>query len=221
MGKDDAGNDAESVDADSVDAGWREGPGRASQEVAASFETIYRRELGFIHATVRRLGIPPDQVDDAVQEVFMVLHARLGRLEAGVTLRPWLRSVALRVCLNRRRVHHRRSVRLGSAGAGVDPDSVRCERGLPDESLEQSEALRRFERALRCLSNEQRDVFLLARFEERTLVEIGSLMRISPNTAASRLRVARAHLERACRATRSNQRREPLDPPDPDERREP
>ncbi len=50
-------------------------PGRAS------FEEVYAENFAFVFRTMRRMGVPPAQVDDAVQEVFVVVHRRLGEFE--------------------------------------------------------------------------------------------------------------------------------------------
>ena len=51
------------------------------------FEVVYDQYFDFAWRNLRRLGVPPAQLDDAVQDTFVVVHRRLaefeGRLHAG------------------------------------------------------------------------------------------------------------------------------------------
>jgi RNA polymerase sigma-70 factor, ECF subfamily len=176
-------------------------------DLPVRFARTYREEHDFVVSLVRRLGVPAGDVEDAVQDVFVVLHRRLHELEAGVALRYWLRSVTFRVCSNHRRklsVHWPRS-----RGEPIDPDSLHdVLHRLPDEARALSEARQALARALSRLDGEKLEVFVLTELEERTASEIAELTQTSPNTVASRLRAARkriAHVIRAgpCSAPRS------------------
>lgn len=179
-------------------ATWQKG--RTEVEGPASFEQVYRREHDFVRAVVRRLGQPWEDVDDAVQEVFVVLHRRIGELDTGKALHGWLRSVAVRVCSNHRRKRRRRHSHDGSEEP-LDPDAL-CDvdHPGPDEARAQSEVREALRRVLGRLDHKKREVFLLTELEERTAREVATLTRTSPNTVASRLRAARRNLVHAVRA---------------------
>jgi RNA polymerase sigma-70 factor (ECF subfamily) len=161
----------------------------------------YRDEHDFVVSVVRRLGVPPSDVEDAVQDVFVVLHRRLPELETRAALRFWLRSVAFRVCANHRRwlsVHWRRG-----RGEPIDPDSLYdVIHRPPDEARLLSEAREALGRALAKLDAEKQEVFVLTELGERTAGEIAVLTRTSPNTVASRLRAARKRIADTVRAGR-------------------
>jgi RNA polymerase sigma-70 factor, ECF subfamily len=170
---------------------------RGTLQPVASFPVTYRRERLFVLRRIRQLGVPADQVDDAAQEVFMVLHEHFERLDLRTSLRPWLHSVVRRVCANRKRMVRRFWLRFSCLAEPIDLDDISTDPDAPPEAeLERREMLRHVSRALQALPAPQRDVFLLARIEQRTLAEIGGVMNISSNTAASRLRMACARLER-------------------------
>jgi RNA polymerase sigma-70 factor, ECF subfamily len=162
------------------------------------FARTYRDERDFVVRLVRRLGVPPSDVEDAVQDVFVVLHRRLHELETGAAVRFWLRSVAFRVCSNHRRklsVHWPRG-----RGERIDPDSLHdIVHHLPDEAHALSEARRALARALARLDDEKQEVFVLTELEQRTAGEIAVLTRTSPNTVSSRLRAARKRIASAMR----------------------
>lgn len=174
-----------------VSAGW---------DSSWSFASTYRKERSFIAQVVRRLGVPPSDVEDVVQEVFVVLHSHLPALEQGTPLRLWLRAVAIRVSSNHRRRLTRRRRWPGRDGDAIDPDTlVDARQCPPDECLAQSEVRLLLARAVRRLDKKKREVFLLSEVEERTALEIAGLIRVSPNTVSSRLRAARRHLAQSLR----------------------
>ena len=64
----------------------------------------FDRELDYLFETIRRLGARPSEVEDLVQEVFVVLHRNWPTLDTTRSLRPYLFGVAFRiVCAHRRR----------------------------------------------------------------------------------------------------------------------
>jgi len=48
---------------------------------ALSFEAVYEQHFDFVWRTTRYMGVPESAVDDAVQEVFLVVHGRLHEFE--------------------------------------------------------------------------------------------------------------------------------------------
>src|SRR5262245_63511565 len=62
---------------------------------------IYRRHVGLIAATAQRLLRDPNDVDDVVQETFLIGFEQLDRLVEPAALRGWLVRIAVS------RVHRR------------------------------------------------------------------------------------------------------------------
>ena len=54
-----------------------------------SFRSVYEGYFDFVWSCARRLGVPPDAIDDVVQEIFIVVHSRLKTLERPASLRSW------------------------------------------------------------------------------------------------------------------------------------
>src|SRR5690242_6095179 len=73
------------------------------------FEDLYRDNFGFVWRNARRLGVPESQVDDAVQEVFIVLHRRRAELEQRGPVRAVLFRILVRVAADQRRAFRRKS----------------------------------------------------------------------------------------------------------------
>jgi RNA polymerase sigma-70 factor (ECF subfamily) len=149
--------------------------------VDAHFDTLWR--------FLRRLGVLEGDVDDAVQEVILVLARKLGGIEAGKE-RSFLLSTAFRVASDaRRRTRRRREVDaellVEQASSGADPETsfqTQQMRALLAQVLEQ-------------LSLELRAVFVLYELEDFTMAEIAQTLQLPPGTVASRLRRARETFE--------------------------
>ena len=75
----------------------------------------FDRELDYMYGTLQRLGARRDDIDDLLQEIFLVLHRNWPTLDTTRSLRPWLFGVAFRVI----RTHRRRRARE-TPYAGLD-----------------------------------------------------------------------------------------------------
>src|SRR6186713_667175 len=163
--------------ADSVSA-----PAEAFETPA--FAVIYERYFRAMWRALRRLGVEPAALDDAVQDVFVVVHRRLAEFD-GRSLRGWLYAIAVRVASDyRRRPWHRRSVPLTEGVVDSAPD--------PGQASELGESVRLLHELLAELPDEQRVVFVLGELEQLTAPEIAKALSLNLNTVYSRQRVARA-----------------------------
>ncbi|AKV04762.1 RNA polymerase sigma factor RpoE [Labilithrix luteola] len=155
-----------------------------------SFDAIYDEHLGFVWHTLRGLGVPPSSLDDAVQDVFVVVHRRLPSFEARSKITTWLFGIALRVAYA-----HRRKQRPSDDLSAVQ-NEIRDERPTPFEETVRSEAATLVERLLDELDDNKRLVFVLMEIEQMSAEEMASLLGIKVNTVYSRLRYARAEFEK-------------------------
>lgn len=156
-----------------------------------SFESIYEEHFDFIWRSMRRLGISSQSIDDAVQDVFLVVHRRLEDFEERCSLKTWLFGIALRVAHD----HHRRARRKGGHEP-LDPAVADGSPG-PHEELAKAEAVRELDRILNSLDEDKRAVFILAEIEQMTAPEIAEALGINVNTVYSRLRSSRRAFEAA------------------------
>jgi RNA polymerase sigma-70 factor (ECF subfamily) len=141
--------------------------------------------FGLVWRTLRGLGVDQSTVDDAVQEVFVVLSRRIDEVAPGKE-RAFLVQAAIRVASNcRRRQRRRREApagRLDEHGAAV-PD--------PEHLLQQKQRWALLERLLDTLPDCLRSVFVLFELEGLSSPEIASLLDVPRGTVVSRLRRAR------------------------------
>lgn len=160
-------------------------PDRLPGSGLEAFDAIYEREFDYVWRSLGRLGVPPDELADAVHEVFLVLHKRWNDVDPERPIRPWLFGVARRVAVAARR-------RQRETPAIVDPPA-------PEPETAQRDLLWT---ALRTLDDDRRAVVILHDLEGHTGAEIAAMLDIPVNTVHSRLRLARADLLAAVRKLR-------------------
>ena len=166
------------------------GAADAAPATSARFTAVYNRSFAFVWRNLRRLGVQPASLDDAAQDVFLVVHRRLAEAPAD-KLEPWLFGVVRKVAAGHRRTHARR----GADPLEQAPEPVAGGAG-PERSLEQAEAARVVHALLAHLSDDQREVFVLAELEQMAAPEIAQAIAVPLNTVYSRLRAARAAFEK-------------------------
>jgi RNA polymerase sigma-70 factor, ECF subfamily len=138
---------------------------------------------------LRRLGVPESDVDDAIQEVILVLARKLQQVEAGKE-RSFMMSTAYRVASDlRKKAKRRREV----------PESplleVATEALDPEASAEQRRMAQLLDSALEQVPIDIRAVFVLYEVEGFTMAEIARDLSLAPGTVASRLRRGRELFE--------------------------
>ncbi|MCC6557170.1 MAG: sigma-70 family RNA polymerase sigma factor [Polyangiaceae bacterium] len=171
-------------------------PSREAAAAVPSFDEIYDEHLAFVWRSLRRLGVGDACLDDAVQEVFLVVHRRLHAFEARSSMKTWLFGIVLRVARSFRRAAQRRPG--GEALAAQGDEAVADPRGpAPDEHAEHSEALRTLHELLDEVGEEKREVFVLAELEQLTAPEIAEALGIGLSNVYGRLRAARREFEQA------------------------
>ncbi|HEX6765846.1 MAG TPA: sigma-70 family RNA polymerase sigma factor [Polyangiaceae bacterium] len=159
---------------------------RVAQTIDAHADAVFR--------TLRRLGVPASDVDDAVQQVFVTLARRIAEVRPGAE-RAFLLGTALRVAADFRR--HRRRRRDEPAPLPVlDPPGDGAE--SPERLLDRKQGLALLDALLARIPDEQRAVFVLYEIEGLTTVEVAELLGIPQGTVSSRLRRARTAFEALC-----------------------
>ncbi|WP_438010686.1 sigma-70 family RNA polymerase sigma factor [Sorangium sp. So ce321] len=176
-----------------------EGTARAPDPVhPPCFEALYDEHFAFVWRSLRRLGVIDAALDDAVQDVFLVVHRRLAEFEGRSSMKTWLFGIVLRVARTHRRAALRGGPRGHAAEAPADPEAVAGpEADQPDARTEQAEAVRILHELLDDLDEEKREVFVLAELEQMTAPAIAEVAGINVSTVYSRLRAARHDFEQA------------------------
>lgn len=161
---------------------------RPRDDCEARLAAIVNDHFDFIWRLLRRIGLDPNDADDAAQQVFMTATQKLDRIRLG-SERTFLYGTALRVAANARRSSRRRSGDLPLS------DSHPHEGAGPADHLELGRARALLDVLLARLPGELARVLILAEIEELEVKEIAELEQIPVGTAASRLRRARARFQ--------------------------
>lgn len=134
--------------------------------------TLFAEHGQTVARWVRRLGGADIDVDDAVQEIFLVAHRRLRDFTVEARLKAWLfRTTAAIVRNHRRRRGWRRLFRRD-----LDEVDLPSASPTPLEALEQSRAVAHTHRLLQRLPDKHRAVLVLFEVEGRSGEEIAGMM---------------------------------------------
>jgi RNA polymerase sigma-70 factor (ECF subfamily) len=170
------------------------------QQALSSDEPIRLRRMfeehgAFVCRSLRMLGVPEGDLDDALQEVFLVVFQRMHDYEERGRVRAWLYSICTRVVWTRRRVVRRRREELGVEIPEAATAPTQHDRVVDQEALALGHKL------LQGLPVEQRDVFWLYEVEELPMSEIARSLNCPLQTAYSRLHKARERILAAVQLT--------------------
>lgn len=170
----------------------QDGPAEDGRPTPPDLAAVYEAHFRYVWRCLRSLGAPDAQLDDAMQDVFVVVQRRLPEFDGAVQLRTWLYAIALRVARKYRDKARREPASLEAARES-HPEFVLEHSG--EGAALQNERLALAHAALGTLSDEQREVFVLARVEQMSAPEIAEVVGVPLNTVYSRLRAARLAFE--------------------------
>jgi RNA polymerase sigma-70 factor (ECF subfamily) len=154
--------------------------------------TLFHAHATFVAAFLTRLGVGRQELDDAVQEVFLVAHRRGGYVEGPAQPTTWLAEIAVRVVATLRRTRRRRP-----EGEPVSPAEEPATSRTPFDAMADAESLERVGRALETLSLEHRSVFVLFEIHGEPCDSIAAAFGLPVGTVYSRLHAARRGFLRA------------------------
>ncbi len=157
----------------------------------------------FVWQTLQRLGIRDADLDDLLQEVFVVVHRRIGSFDGTCRMRTWLFAISLRVAQAHRRRGYVKHERFGERNAKEIQDTAKG----PELIAEEREARTRLEAILQELNLEKRVVFVMFEIEEIACDEIASMLGVPIGTVYSRLHSARQAFQQALLRMRARETR--------------
>lgn len=154
-------------------------------------EALFRQHAAFVARFLAHLHVPRADIEDHVQEVFLVVHRKGGFVPGPAKATTWLARIAMNVTETRRRSRRRRKEdsREVDESASFIPS--------PEGKAAALEALARVQRALEELSLEQQSLFVLFEIEGESCDDIATGLGIPVGTVYSRLHTARAAFESA------------------------
>jgi RNA polymerase sigma-70 factor (ECF subfamily) len=168
--------------------------------------TLYTSHFPFVWRNLRNLGVPDALVEDAAQDVFLVVHRRWGSFDASRSaVETWLFGILLRVARTYRRSAGRRAWSVPSMPDVAD--MVPSTDEGPAELAVRREAASLLERLLQQLDDDKRAMVVLVDVEQLPVPRAAEMLCVNLNAAYWRLRAARGQLKRALLRIRAAERR--------------
>jgi len=135
----------------------------------AAYETLLRDCVSFIAGIAHRQGVPPDAIDDVVQEVLLTIHRARAAYDPQRSFDAWLRVIVERRAIDILRQVRRRGAR--EVHAPLAYESRADETVDLSAGIEQQEKVRRIGAALSGLPPRQREAVDHLMLDERSLDE--------------------------------------------------
>jgi len=157
-----------------------------STDALASFEQVYALYFRFSWRVLLHLGVPREALDDAAQELWLVVHRRLEQFEQRSQLKTWLFGIALNVARNHRRSELRRA-RGQTPPAELFPS-------VPDPEMLHTaqQAWDRVQTFLATLDEQRRAIFICSLLEQMSAAETAEATGLDVTAVYHRTRSLRA-----------------------------
>lgn len=166
---------------------------RCKRDDRAAHDEFYHRFRRQVAGNLYRVLGDRSDLDDLVQEVFVIAFRGLERFRGDARLSTWLYRICVNVALGRIRTRKRRPTAYGVQdldSASADP-SLTERPETPEKSLERRQDQEKVYRALEMLAPKKRIVLYLHEIEGLDLKEIAYLVDSNPVTVRTRLFYAR------------------------------
>src|SRR5262245_40280062 len=167
---------------------------------------LYDSHFSFVWRNLRRLGVPDAILEDAAQDVFLVVHRRWDSFDARwSSVETWLFGILMRVARNHRRSLRRRAWAMPSTGDIVEV--VPSPAAGPAELVARREAGALLDRLLDSLDDGKRAFTVLVDIEHLSVPRAARSLDVRLNTAYWRLRTARTQLRQSRARVRATENR--------------
>jgi RNA polymerase sigma-70 factor (ECF subfamily) len=176
-------SDAQSIDFGNILA-------RARESDPTAWRQLYEAHFDFVFGVTRKLGTPAEEVEDVVQEVFLVVFRKLSSFHEG-RFTTWIYRICANIVSDRHRRRRRRralDVFRGFVSATPRPD--------PEQHAQASSAQRAVQRVLEHMSPKKREVFALFEIDGLSSDEIAEHVGCPAATVRTRLFHARQEFVR-------------------------
>lgn len=158
-----------------------------------AIDEVYKRHGDFVWASLQRFGVRGPDLDDALQEVFVVVHHRLAEFRGDARIETWLYAICLRIALAQRR--------RGRSARELQVDEIQeviaLDQNSPEDELVLSQRRRALEQVLDQLDLEKRALLVMFEIDEMPCEEIALILGVPLGTVYSRLHSARKAFQKA------------------------
>jgi len=158
-------------------------------ETAVDLSAVHAEHADFVWITLQRFGVARPDLEDAFQDVFIVIQRRIASFDWACPLTTWIFAVCRRVASTyRRRADRDRGRHEPLADELTDPGSS------PEELVADHQAQARLDRMLDGMDLDRRAVFVMFEIEEMPCAEIAAMVGVPLGTVYSRLHAARKEI---------------------------
>lgn len=166
-------------------------PAAPQPGAALDFELLYREHFNFACRSLRLLGVDPDGLEDAAQDVFGVASRRLSEFEGTSSVKTWIFAIVQRVAANHRRTHRRKQAPLEP----LSQELAAVESRSPEADAQAAQSARLIRAFADSLDESRRTLLVLGLIEGVPMRELAETLGLPLQTAYSRVRALRRSLE--------------------------
>ena len=159
---------------------------------STALRLAYRQHHEVVRAFARRLLGSDADAEELVQDTFLAIPEAMRRFRGECALRTFFLSIAASRSRNVLRARRRR--RQAEQRLRDEPLSSSSSEPRPDEVLMRQRLAARLQRALDCLTDDQRLAFVLSEVEERSSLELSHILGIPASTLRARVASAKEKL---------------------------
>jgi RNA polymerase sigma-70 factor, ECF subfamily len=156
---------------------------------------LFRRHAPFVARLLHRLGVPTQEIDDVVQQVFVVVHRNGGYVQGPATPTSYLGAIAVKAASSARR----RDGAQRSRQAGYSPELLASSGRDPVSLLEVRRELAQLQAALDEMDPDLRAVLVLTELEGESCSSIALSQGIPIGTVYWRAHRARKQFQTIAR----------------------
>jgi RNA polymerase sigma-70 factor, ECF subfamily len=156
--------------------------------MATDVSNLLREHAPFVWRVLRYRGVPADLLEDASQDVFLVVVRKLPEFRGESHIRTWIYGICSHVALQVRR----RQLGWRARFSHSVPEVAQAPQQL--QRAEERQTWAHLQRALAQLSEKKRMVFVLYELEDLPMQEVATAVGCNLSTAYSRLQAARSEL---------------------------
>jgi len=178
-----------------------------SEAARPDLRQIHALHADFVWRSLQRLGVRAADLEDALQEVFIVVHRRLSSFDQTSRITSWLFGICLRVASAQRRRAHVRREQTGTPPEWFESlETERAGETSPEQAALEREERAELEALLDALEPAKRATVVMFEIEEMSAPEIAILTGVPVSTVYSRLASAREILKSAALRARRRER---------------
>jgi len=159
-------------------------------EARPVFAEVYAEHFELVWRSLRHLGVPPAALDDAVQDVWLVVHRRLPEFDGRSKVSTWLFGISINVARSRRRAPRERYP------SEPLPEGIESTSLDPERALASRRAWTLVQAFLEELPELTRAIFVSALLENFSPAETAAATGLDVQTIYHRVRALRRSFQR-------------------------